>query len=353
MAPQFLARLLLCLSPAAATLCAAENGTAPPPLSFQIGRVTLFPFGFVETIGVTRSASTHDDVNTRLGSFPLSGTPSESLVSLRHTRTSVRGEIPLGPGKLEGYLEADFLNRPPQQPYRFRQYFGRYTVGDWEFSAGQEWSLFRPSRIGISTITSMMCTRVVDAAYHVGLVGYRDRQVRVVRRMGAWHAALTFENGRDFLPKIVHDSKRLHWELIGVAGRHGHHGGSVAVVAHANRRIDLVTQQSWVRGGPKDMLNTVAPGAKSVATIQGIEANVGKTIQLFAYGGLVYAARSAGNRNVREWTLGLTKTVGRDRLGPSVLTAQFSQLNRAVWDGPRGAMHFTMLSYRHYIGNPQ
>ena len=345
--------LFLCLCAATGIACAAGEPHPTPPLTFRAGPVTLFPFGFVEAIGITHTRTTHDDALTRFGSFPLQQTPSESVLSFRHTRTSLRADIKVGPGVLSGYFEADFLNRPPEQPYRVRQFFGRYTLGDWEFSAGKEWSLFRPSRTGISTITGMMSTRIVDPAYHVGLLGYRNRQVRVMRRMGSWQAAVTFENGKDFLPKIVHDSKRLHWELIGVAGRQGHHGASVAVIAHATRRIDLIAQQGWLRGGARDELGTVAATAKSTATIEGIEANLPKGLQVFGYGGLVYAARSAGNRYVRQWTAGFTKSTGRDRVGPSLINVQFSQMDRAVWGGPHGDMTLVMVSYRHYVGNPQ
>ena len=59
-----------------------------------------------------------------------------SLASSRvkKARTSLRADIKVGPGVLSGYFEADFLNRPPEQPYRVRQFFGRYTIGNWEFS---------------------------------------------------------------------------------------------------------------------------------------------------------------------------------------------------------------------------
>ena len=327
--------------------------TAAPPLSFHLGPVKLLPFGFFDMIGATRSGTTHDDISTRLGSIPLNSTPAESVASLRNSRLALRGELKLGPGTLSGYLETDFLNRAPQQPYRFRQYFGQYSIGDWDFSAGQEWSLLRPDRAGITSITSMMNTRVADAGYHVGLLGYRNRQVRVVRHAGAWQAGVTFENGRDFLPKLAHDSRRLHWELIGIAGTGGHHGASAATVVHIAKKVDLVTQHSWIRNGGKDVLNALPAGVTAWASLAGIETKLPAGFQAYGYSGAVYGTRSGGNREVREWTLGFSHGLGRDVFGPAVVNVEFSQLDRALWTGAHGAMHFSMISVRHYLGTPQ
>jgi hypothetical protein len=329
------------------------SASAAPPLIFRTGPVTFQPFGFLDMIGTTRAGTTHDDISTRLGSTPLRSTPEESVMSLRNSRLAMRAEMTVGSGTLSGYLETDFLNRPPQQPFRFRQYFGQYSIRGWDFSAGQEWSLLRPDRTGISTITSMMNTRVVDAGYHAGLLGYRDRQVRVVRHSGAWQAGLALENGHDLLPKLAHDSRLLHWELIGVAGKGGHHGGSAAAVLHIRKNLDLVTQQSGIRNGAKDALSTVAPDVWTGSSLQGIEAKLVAGFQAYGYGGIVYGARSAGNREVREWTLGFSHALAHDGFGPSVVNVQFSQLDRALWTGARGGMHFAMISIRHYLGAPQ
>ena len=326
---------------------------AAPPLSFRTGPVTIQPFGFLDMIGGARSDTTHDGISTRLGSIPLVSSSEEPVVSLRNSRLAIRAEAAAGSGTLSGYLETDFLNRSPQQPFRFRQYFGQYSIGKWDFSAGQQWSLLRPARTGISTITSMMHTRVVDAGYHAGLLGYRNRQIRVVRHAGAWQAGLALENGRDVLPKLAHDSRLLHWELIGVAGGRGHHGGSAAAVLHIRKNMDLVTQQSAIRNGASDALNAVAPGVWTLSSLYGVEAKLAAGFQAYGYSGLVYGARSADNRQVREWTLGFSHVLGRGGLGPSVVNVQVSQLDRALWSGARGSMHFGMISIRHYLGVPQ
>jgi hypothetical protein len=262
---------------------------------------------------------------------------------------SLKGEMPLGAGKLLGYVEADFMNPPPQNPLRFRLYYGSYTVGNWEFSAGQEWSLLRPNRVGISTLERLMGTRVVDSAYHVGLLGYRNRQIRVMRKMGQWSAALSYENGQDFLPALAHDSGRLHWEVKAVAARH-HYGAAVAVVAKATAKIDIVAQQSWIQDGGRDALGTVPPGVATTATIGGIETRPASRLQVYGYGGFVRGSPSDGNRLVTEWTGGFWQEVQRDRYGAIVIGAQVSRVDRWLWDRRSGNQVFTMISLRRSLG---
>jgi hypothetical protein len=303
-----------------------------------------------QSISLVRSSTTGDDISTRFGQIPLGpGQQVEAIDSFRNSRIALDGSMRLGPGTFSGYIETDFLNRPPQQPYRFRQYFGRYTIGEWEFSGGQEWSQLRPNRRGINTETDLMNTRAVDAGYHVGLLGVRNRQGRIVRRIGAWHLALSYESGRNFLPRVVHDSKRLHWELTGVASHH-RYGGAFAAVFHATPSIDLVTQQSWIQHGGKEALSTVPADVSETGTLEGIEARVGKRLQLYAYAGLVRGGRSTSNRLVQEYSAGFWRELHRDRRGSTVFGPQLSWLDRRLWDGRSGSQVFTMISIRHTFG---
>lgn len=85
-----------------------------------------------------RGATTGDTVNTRFGRIPLRETPSEFLLTAGHSRIQLCGKV----GNLSGYVETDFLNAPGNVPYRFRQYWGEYRIGEWRILAGQAWSLF-------------------------------------------------------------------------------------------------------------------------------------------------------------------------------------------------------------------
>src|SRR5512143_1173703 len=138
-----------------------------------------------------------------------------------------------------------------------------------------------------------MNTRVVDPAYHVGLAGLRNQQVRAVRRLGDWRIAVSFEDGKDGILKLVHDSGRLHWEVMALSGSAGHHGVSAAAVWHALPHLDVVTQQLYGKGVGHDALNTAPLGVPAAATLNGLETHPGRW-QFYGYGGLVYASRSRG-----------------------------------------------------------
>ncbi len=60
-----------------------------------------------------------------------------------------------------------------------------------------------------------------------------------------------------------------------------------------------------------------------------------------------YADRNAGNRLAREYTFGARNRLWSAREGELMLNAQFSQLDRAVWDGRSGAMTYVMGGLRY------
>jgi hypothetical protein len=329
---------------------------APPPptrpvnLRFKIGGLEVAPSGFLSSVTAARSNPANDGISTRFGDVPLSNTPATIGNSFRHTRIQAKTGMELGPGKLVGYVETDFLDRPPAQAFRIRQLYGQYDIAGWEISAGQQWSLLRPSREGIASDRGLMSTRVVDPAYHVGVMGQRNRQVRVTRHMGKWHAAVAFEEGEYFTGKVAHDSKRLHWELIGVGGRQGRYGGSAAAVVHVAPGVDWVNQQTWLQKGGRQALGTAPANATVTSAMQGIEARVKEKWEVFGYGGVVYGYRSSGNRIVQEWTAGFSRELWRDRVGHAVLAGQYSWLERAVWNDGSGESHFVMFHFRHFFG---
>jgi hypothetical protein len=261
------------------------------------------------------------------------------------------GDTHFGPVTFKAYLESDFLNRAPLQPFRWRQYWARAEWNGWELLGGQGWSLLRPNRAGLTSRNRLMNTLAVDPAYHIGLVGYRNRQLRLVRHLGSWNAAVSFENGRDWLSKIAHDSKYLHLEVTGVFGGARHHGASVAAVIHASPKLDIVTQQFWSKGGGRDALSTAPANVHVVSTIQGLEWNLREGLRIFGYGGLVHGGRSTGNRLVSEVTAGFSQDlIKAGRYGSAVVAGQLSRMQRSMWTDTDGQMNMAMLSVRYYFG---
>ena len=292
-----------------------------------------------------RTATTGDTVNTRFGRIPLHDSPSESLVSAGHSRIQVCAQA----GDLSVYVETDFLNAPGREPYRFRQYWGEYRIGKWRVLGGQAWSLLRPNRVGIESEGNLMNTFVVEPAYHVGLAGLRNRQLRVTREDGNWRVAISYEAGNSFLAKLAHDSRRLHLEAAGLGSAH-RRAASLAAVIHTPRKIDIVTQQVVSHGAGPGLLDTLPAQVNTCSTLQGIEMRVLRTVELFAYAGIVYGNHSSGNRTVREWTAGFIRHLFKQqRWGAASLSAQVSQLDRSTWQGSHGDMNYVQISFRYSL----
>lgn len=320
------------------------------PYVAGIGSLHIRPGGFLELIGLSRTATTADTINTRFGDIPVGDTPGESLWSPNHSRLWTRADTTEGPVNLTVYLESDFLNpHANQNPYRWRQYWGALRFGNWEISGGREWSLLRPNRVGVQSDTGMMNTIVIEPAYHVGLVGSRNRQFRLTRRMGDYNAVVAWETGGLFLAKAAADKKFGHVEASAiVAGHHGQRGLSAAATLNITSRLRFVTQEYWSRRAAYQALGVVPADRNGGSTIQGFEFSATRRVQLYTYAGWVYAARSGGNRLVREYTGGGDYQVPMPSIrGAALFSLQFSQMDRSLWTGQSGSMFYAMYRFRY------
>jgi len=337
--------MLLCLGRAA---CAADHNK-PPVL--RLGPVSLRPSGFFDNITMYRTASTPDSVYTRFGSIPLAETPDEWLNCSGHSRAALEAGF-ASHGQWLGYYESDFLDSPGSSPYRLRQFWGQYEGGSWKILAGQAWSLLRPNRKGISSQSDLMNTIVVEPAYHVGLAGGRNRQLRITHSTGAWQAALAYEyrRGGDVAFKLAHDGERTHWEAVVLAGHGGRRAAGLAAVVRATSRLSWVSQQLFSQGAGPDLVGSLPAEVQAHAAIQGLEARLSGKLEVFAYGGLAYAARSPGNRLLRQWTVGWhRKLFQHASYGSTSLSFQYSQLDRTLWTGRHGEMNYVMIGLRHFL----
>jgi hypothetical protein len=343
--PRFLVSAILSLAAFKAAAAACESRPESKPFVYHAGPVTFRPSGFFESIAMYRTATTGDTVSTPFGRIPLEPTPSETLLSAGHSRIQTCVQA----GNLSVYLETDFLNAPGMEPFRFRQYWGEYRIGKWRILGGQAWSLLRPNRIGIDSEGGLMNPLIVEPAYHVGLAGVRNRQLRITRDDGSWHFAVSYEAGRSFLGKLAHDGKRLHLEAMGLGSAH-RRAASAAAVIHAPLKIDIVTQQLVSHGVGPELLNTIPAGVNAHSTILGAEVRVRPTLELFAYGGIAYGGRSCGNRTVRQWTAGFARHLFEEQpWGAASLSAEFSELDRSAWPGGRGNLNYVQISFRYSL----
>jgi hypothetical protein len=337
---------------AAVGVLSAEERKGEGPWTANLGPLTVRPFGFLDLIETTRSGTMVESVRTPLGSVPLGPTPTQSLISPRHSRLMMKSDLPLGKVDFKVYLESDFMNPiAGQSPYRWRQYWGQMKIGKWEVLGGQAWSLLRPNRRGIASDTDVMNTDVVEPAYHVGLMGFRYRQIRVTRSFAnGFTAAIAWEGIGNTVAKVVQDRGKLHWEVQGLHGIHGRQGAGVSAVYSATKRVRLVTQEFWSRHAISEALGVVPVGTNGISMIQGVETQVTRTLEVYGYGGVVDASRSSGNHRVGEWSVGFNQTLTPPMARSKVkLNVEFSHLNRRLWDNRAGQLNFVMVGLRYSL----
>ena len=165
------------------------------PLRFQLGGASLTPFGFVDYAVYLRDKTAGSGVGTNFGGIPfndsVNGNLRERRTTAQGTRLGLRVDSTLKGWNLLGYVEADFLGLTPSNvtvssfsdTFRLRLGFLDTRKGQFEFLAGQAFSLMTPNRKGVSPLPSDVYTGLeIDPNYNVGLVWTRAPQFRF-----AWH----------------------------------------------------------------------------------------------------------------------------------------------------------------------
>ena len=323
-----------------------------PEPAWQYGALKVKPFGFLEVIGMSRSQTTPDSVSTHFGSIPLNDTPEETIASIAHSRVMLKSDYGLTPGsRVSVYLESDFLNpKSNSAPWHWRQYWGAIRFGNWELLGGQGWSLLRPNRTGILSEKNLMNTDVIDPAYHVGIVGVRRRQVRLTGSLKKQTVAIDWEANGDFEAKLATDRGFGHVEIAALTGHAGRRALQVSTVLRAGQRLRLISQQYLARRSLNEALSLVSAGVGGFSTLEGVEVQATKQLEVYSYAGLIYSERSAGNRLVRQYSSGFNWQRPVHTLhGYMTLSLQYSYLDRAVWDGRTGTMQFLMSRVRYTL----
>jgi hypothetical protein len=177
----------------AASAGVAVTGSAQSPLSFRIGIADFTPFGFMDFTGVYRNETTGSSIGSSFGSVPFPNTEaaqlSETKFSAQNSRIGLRVDSTVMDTKVLGYVEADFLGNAAASLFvtsnadtlRMRNYFVDLRNGQWEFLAGQDWSLLTPNRRGLSPLPSdIFYSNDMDTNYQAGLTWARQPQVRLV-----------------------------------------------------------------------------------------------------------------------------------------------------------------------------
>ena len=124
---------------------------------------------------------------------------SETRFSAQNSRLGLRVDSDIDGMKALGYVETDFVGTASTSENvtsnsastRMRAYFVDLTKGDWEFLAGQDWSLMTPNRKGLSPIPSDIFYTQVDPSFvpRSRAVVRGSRRARKCPRRNALHGS--------------------------------------------------------------------------------------------------------------------------------------------------------------------
>jgi hypothetical protein len=173
----------------------AQKSSEEGPAAIKYKGVSLTPGGFIEAATTYRQRAESADINTQLNGIPYPGTAlgkvSENVFSARQTRATMLAESKVGPAKLSGYFEMDFLgagttsNNRQSNSYVFRQrQLWAQAAFDSGFSitGGQMWSLATENRKGIQNRGEAL-PMMVDPQYVVGFTWQRADSIRVTQSL--------------------------------------------------------------------------------------------------------------------------------------------------------------------------
>jgi hypothetical protein len=166
------------------------------PLAIHYKGVSLTPGGFVAAETVWRQRAESADINSQFNAIPYSGVALSKVNELnftaRQSRLTLLAESKVGPAKLTGYYEGDFLgtgvtsNNRQSNSYVFRQrqvYAQAAFDSGWSFTGGQMWTLATTDKKGIQNRQEDL-PMIIDPQYVVGFTWARQYAFRIVKDFG-------------------------------------------------------------------------------------------------------------------------------------------------------------------------
>jgi hypothetical protein len=142
------------------------------PLQFKIGDATITPIGFMDLTNTFRSTNSGASLATNFGNFPYqnnlpTGRLTEDRFSAQNSRIGFRVDAKVKNANILGYFEGDFVGgvggsgsniafntqvTSNSIVYRMRLYWIDVRQRNFEFLAGQSWSMMTPNRKQISAL---------------------------------------------------------------------------------------------------------------------------------------------------------------------------------------------------------
>jgi hypothetical protein len=165
---------------------------APSPLQLKIGNTTIMPVGFMDLTGSWKDKNAGGSLGSSFGSIPFNNAAtaklSEFKFSPQNSRIGFRVDGDWKGTHFIGYNEFDFLGTSGSNGItvtngafvpRLRLFWVDVRKGQFEFLAGQSWSMLTPNRKGISALPSdLFYSQVIDVNYVIGLPWTRQPGMR-------------------------------------------------------------------------------------------------------------------------------------------------------------------------------
>lgn len=163
------------------------------PLQLKIGDVSIIPIGFMDLTAVWRDKNAASGIGTNFAAVPYVDTPGGHLTEFRfspqNSRLGFRADVNVHGAHVIGYNEFDFLGTSGANNIgvtngafvpRIRLYWVDVRKNQWEFLAGQSWSMLTPNRKGISPLPGdIFYSQVMDVNYLAGLTWTRQPGIRI------------------------------------------------------------------------------------------------------------------------------------------------------------------------------
>jgi len=191
------------LAPPAAAAASPTPKLSPPlpqqaaapassPLQLQLGNITIMPVGFMDLTASWKDKNAGGSLGSSFGSVPYNTAATSKLsefkFSPQNSRLGFRIDGTWKDTRFLAYNEFDFLGTSGSNAItvtngafvpRLRLYWVDVRKNQFEFLAGQSWSMMTPNRKGISALPSdLFYSQVIDVNYMIGLPWTRQPGMR-------------------------------------------------------------------------------------------------------------------------------------------------------------------------------
>ncbi|HLK66453.1 MAG TPA: hypothetical protein VKU19_23630 [Bryobacteraceae bacterium] len=170
----------------------AASAPESAPLQLRIGDTTIQPIGFMDLTMSFKDKNAGGSLGSNFGSIPYNNAATAKLTELRfspqNSRIGFRVDGNWKGAHFMGYNEFDFLGTSGAFNMsvtngafvpRLRLFWVDVRKDQFEFLAGQSWSMLTPNRKGISALPGdLFYSQVVDVNYVIGLPWTRQPGVR-------------------------------------------------------------------------------------------------------------------------------------------------------------------------------